>query len=249
MTETEFTREDVIRHLAELGYDNVDEAKLDSFCADLKRLIKYEEKKRRVNEKLKVLEKNQGRMRVEESREVSHESTTSPEAVRRKRRIRREDKRKAKEEKLKEKCRSMEETTSSYLGDKEEYRGYTSEVGESSARDEVDLMARRKETSELSEFNHEPSSLYIDVDLPPSRPSSAPAHPLAASLLSQPGGRAGFIRVRSGPSVGKKGPDSDPVTLHQKYREQWARVPIPGERRHDKLRWAVRGWMMGEEPL
>merc|ERR1711910_284379 len=79
-------------------------AKLDSFCADLKRLIKYEEKKKRVNEKLQLLERNQGRLRVEESREVSHESTTSPEAVRRKRRIRREDKRKLKEEKLKEKC-------------------------------------------------------------------------------------------------------------------------------------------------
>ena len=58
MAETEFTREDVIRHLAELGYNNVDDAKLDSFCADLKRLIKYEEKKKRVNEKLQLLEAN-----------------------------------------------------------------------------------------------------------------------------------------------------------------------------------------------
>jgi len=248
MTETNFTREDVIRHLAELGYENVDEAKLDSFCADLKRLIKYEEKKRRVDEKLQLLERSQGRLRSEESREVSHESTTSPEAVRRKRRIRREDKRKLKEEKLREKYRSLEETTSSNLGDKDENRGYTSEIEASSSRDDVDLI-RRNETSEHSEINHEPSSLYIDVDLPPSRPASAPTNPLAASLLSQPGGRAGFIRVRSGPSVGRKCPNSDPVSLHQKYREQWARVPIPGEKRHDRLRWAVRGWMMGEEPL
>ena len=55
----DFTREDVIRHLADLGYTNVEEAKLDSFCADLKRLIKYEEKKRRVTVKLDELERRQ----------------------------------------------------------------------------------------------------------------------------------------------------------------------------------------------
>ena len=32
-------------------------------------------------------------------------------------------------------------------------------------------------------------------------------------------------------------------------REQWKKVNIPGEKSHSKLRWAVRGWMMGEEPL
>merc|ERR1712012_490318 len=75
------------------------------------------------------------------------------------------------------------------------------------------------------------SSLYIDVDLPPSSPpSSGP----------------GFIRVRSGPPLGRRPASSDPVALHQEYRRHWAKANIPGERRHDRLRWAVRGWMMDE---
>jgi len=238
MDATQFSREDVVRHLAELGYTNVDDAKVDSFCADLKRLIKYEEKKRRVAEKLEQLESNQ--RRLVESRE---ENSTSPEVARRKRRVRREDKRRAKEEKLKAKCGGFEaSSTSSDIKDKDVSSSVRDDVETSSNRDEVDL---NDESSGMFDLNHDPSSLYIDIDLPPSSHDSVP-QPLAASLLKPP---AGFIRVRSGPSVGRRGPSSDPVALHQRYREQWARANIPGERRHDKLRWAVRGWMMGEEPL
>jgi len=244
MAEMDFTREDVIRHLADLGYTNVEEGKLDSFCADLKRLIKYEEKKRRVTEKLDELERKQEKLH--ESREARYESSTSPEVARRKRRVRREDKRRAKDEMLKAKCGSTEEES---LSINFEGKEVIASHSKSSDSDKVDLGRRRNETADLSEYTHDPSSLYIDVDLPPSRPSSAPTNPLAASLLCHPKGGTGFIRARSGPSLGKRGPESDPVSLHQKYKEQWARVPIPGEKRHDRLRWAVRGWMMGEEPL
>merc|ERR1712192_189474 len=98
------------------------------------------------------------------------------------------------------------------------------------------------------------SSLYIDVDLPATA-SSAPTTSRAstaaqASLLEQaPSSGPGFIRVRSGPSLGRRPASSDPVALHQEYRKHWAKANIPGERRHDQLRWAVRGWMMGEDPL
>jgi len=246
MAEDDFTRDDVVRHLAELGYNNVDESKLDSFCADLKRLIKYEEKKRRVGEKLEQLEQSQ--RRLQESREETKDSSSTPEVARRKRRVRREDKKRAKEEKLKAKyAASGQDSTSSNIKEREDISSSAREVETSSEREEVDFRRTEYETSESSEVNYEdPSSLYIDVDLPHSRPSSS-SLPLAASLLAQPA--AGFIRVRSGPSVGRKGPASDPVALHQRYRDQWARVNIPGEKRHDKLRWAVRGWMMGEEPL
>jgi len=108
--------------------------------------------------------------------------------------------------------------------------------------DEVDLGPDTLTTDKC-----ESSSLYIDVNLPPSRPDSAKSLPLAASLLEQP--PPGFIRVRSGPSVGKRPSSSDPVSLHQKYQGYWDKFGVPGEKRHDKLRWAVRGWMMGEEPL
>jgi len=244
---TEFTREDVVKHLADLGYDNVEEAKLDSFCADLRRLIKYEEKKRRVGEKLEQLEQSQ--RRLQESREDSKDSSTTPEVARRKRRVRREDKQRAKEEKLKAKYGGSEDSTNSSNlrgrdGVSSSVRG---EVETSIEREEVDYNMTGHDTSVSSEAHQDdPSSLYIDVDLPPSRPSSS-SLPLAASLLSQP--PPGFIRVRSGPSVGRKGPASDSVALHQRYRDQWARSNIPGEKRHDRLRWAVRGWMMGEEPV
>ena len=243
---TEFTREDVVKHLADLGYDNVEEAKLDSFCADLRRLIKYEEKKRRVGEKLEQLERSQ--RRLQETQEDTKDSSTTPEVVRRKRRVRREDKKRAKEEKLKVKYggSGQDSSNSSNLRDRDGFSSSVREVETSSERDEVDYNITGHDTSVTSEAYQDPSSLYIDVDLPPSRPSSS-SLPLAASLLSQP--PSGFIRVRSGPSVGRKGPDSDPVALHQRYRDQWARSNIPGEKRHDRLRWAVRGWMMGEEPV
>jgi len=54
-----FKKDDVLRHLAELGYDNIDDAKLQEFMADLKKLIKYEEKRKRVGEKLKILEQRE----------------------------------------------------------------------------------------------------------------------------------------------------------------------------------------------
>merc|ERR1712130_657885 len=80
---------------------------------------------------------------------------------------------------------------------------HTSESEKSNNSDKVDLGRRMNETADLSEYTNDPSSLYIDVDLPPSRPSSAPKNTLAASLLCHPKGGAGFIRVRSGPSVGR----------------------------------------------
>ena len=100
----------------------------------------------------------------------------------------------------------------------------------------------------VSSEKPESSSLYIDVNLPASsRSDSSLAPPLAASLLDKPA--SGFIRARSGPSLGRKPSSSDPVFLHQQYQSYWDRFSVPGEKRHDKLRWAVRGWMMGEEPL
>ena len=95
--------------------------------------------------------------------------------------------------------------------------------------------------------DQEASSLYIDVNLPSSRSDASKAGPLAASLLDQP--PPGFIRARSGPSVGRRPASSDPVALHHKYAAYWDKFSVPGEKRHDKLRWAIRGWMMGEEPL
>ena len=70
-----FTRQDVRQHLAELGYANIDDEKLDEFCADLKRLIKYEEKKKNISKKLEQLEVSQQNLMSDDKE--NEESTSS----------------------------------------------------------------------------------------------------------------------------------------------------------------------------
>jgi len=45
-----FTDEEIRAHLAELGYTNIPEGKLRSFVKDLRRLMKYEERKRQLED-------------------------------------------------------------------------------------------------------------------------------------------------------------------------------------------------------
>merc|ERR1719402_75652 len=151
-------------------------------------------------------------------------SSSFPEARnrRRKRRVR-------KEEKLRRKSDQKDSLE----------QDQASSLSQDSARSSSSSGPSRSEISD-------PSSPYIDVDLPPS--PAPPKQPLAASLLTQEE-LPGFIRVRSGPSRGRKGAGMDPVRLHQMYEECWAKSNIPGEKSHSKLRWAVRGWMMREEPV
>jgi len=216
-----FSRSDIKRHLAELGYSNITEEKLDSFVRDLRKLIKYEERKKEVENKLDDIDKQ-----PPERRKVP-DTSTSPELEEKpRRRIRRRERKRDENEGMMTKNK-MEEV----------------EV----TRDTADAGGEGQDQDE--------SSLYIDVDLPPEAASSAPTSSrgptsMQASLLERPPNSGpGFIRVRSGPPLGRRPVSSDPVALHQEYRKHWARANIPGERRHDQLRWAVRGWMMGEEPL
>lgn len=231
MDVSNFSREDVQQHLAELGYTNITEEKLDGFLKDLRKLIRYEERKKAVGDTLEMMEAQKiPSSKFEQSlprRNIKEpDSSTSPDQMLKpRRRVRRKDK--------KTKSNEPEEQ-------------YMSKILTEAERDSVDCEAGTNSQSETQ------MSLYIDVDLPagPSQCDTSPA--LAASLmdtrpLSTPG--PGFIRVRSGPSVGNRPAASDPVALHHQYKKQWAKVNIPGEKSHNKLRWAVRGWMMGEEPV
>lgn len=51
-----FSDEDIKKHLTDLGYKNIPEEKLKTFVADLRRLMKYEEKKKLLDNKLENLE-------------------------------------------------------------------------------------------------------------------------------------------------------------------------------------------------
>ena len=48
-----FSKEDVHKHLLDLGYTNISNEQLREFMTDLKRLIRYEEKQKRIEAHLK----------------------------------------------------------------------------------------------------------------------------------------------------------------------------------------------------
>ena len=103
----------------------------------------------------------------------------------------------------------------------------------------------------------EQSSLYVDIVIPKARPSDRglpKQNLLSATLLDKKSlaSNTGVIRCRATGGGGAGQPArrgrTDPVRLHTEYRKAWEKLNLPGETSHNKLRWAVRGWMMGEEP-
>jgi len=213
-----FSEDEVRKHLSELGYRNIPEGKLEAFVGDLRRLIKYEERKKRLDRKLDNLE----------------QTNPQPPAVSERRRS---SKRKAKADP------NTPHTTESSRRENLSARTYHHSQPTSSST--ADTSSSRDNASEMEE-----SSLYVDIHIPRSASTQSLPPPLAASLLQQPA--QGVIRCRStnnmAPSLGARRGRSDPVRLHAEYRKAWGKLNLPGETSHSKLRWAVRGWMMGEEP-
>nr|XP_012152793.1 PREDICTED: hydrolethalus syndrome protein 1 homolog isoform X2 [Megachile rotundata] len=41
---------------------------------------------------------------------------------------------------------------------------------------------------------------------------------------------------------------SDPVTMYQKYQQEWKQMSFPGEAKHSSVRWAIREKMLGGDP-
>ncbi|XP_017877956.1 uncharacterized protein LOC108623735 [Ceratina calcarata] len=41
---------------------------------------------------------------------------------------------------------------------------------------------------------------------------------------------------------------SDPVTLYQRYQQEWKQMSFPGEAKHSSIRWAIREKMLGTDP-
>ena len=52
-----FSKEDVHKHLLDLGYSNITNDQLREFMTDLKRLIRYEEKQKRIEAHLQYTNK------------------------------------------------------------------------------------------------------------------------------------------------------------------------------------------------
>ena len=72
-----FTKDDVRSHLAEQGYSNIQGNQLDEFCEDLKRLIKYEEKKQNIGRKLDQLDQMERNLSANKENEEGTNEFTS----------------------------------------------------------------------------------------------------------------------------------------------------------------------------
>jgi len=255
-----FTKEDVRQHLEELGYKNIPDEKLKKFLKDLRRLIKHEDKKRRIDEKLKQLESKAERDEPPNT-SSSLDSASQLQAKlspRKSRRVKRLSETQQESRARKPAAKPPHVTVSlneESFGASYEESGTSSASSSSAVSTSRSLSSgQRTEERDSPDFTvgedseaKEDSSLYIDVNLHRSRSTNS----LAATLLERPS--SGFIRCRSDNAlqtgVGRRDLRSDPVRLHQKYRESWAKHSLPGESSHNKLRWAVREWMMGEEPV
>ena len=64
-----FSKEDVHKHLLDLGYTNITDEQLREFMTDLKRLIRYEEKKRRIEAHLEYATKTSTHEKTERNHE------------------------------------------------------------------------------------------------------------------------------------------------------------------------------------
>ena len=58
-----FSKDDVKGHLLSLGYKNLSEDQLAEFCRDLKKLIRYEEKQKRIEAHLQVRQRHREHQR------------------------------------------------------------------------------------------------------------------------------------------------------------------------------------------
>ena len=56
-----FSKEDVRKHLLDLGYTNITSEQLREFMTDLKRLIRYEEKQKRIEAHINYAPKMQNK--------------------------------------------------------------------------------------------------------------------------------------------------------------------------------------------
>jgi len=228
--EIKFTVEEIRNHLSELGYKNVPEDKLDTFVSDLKRLIRYEEKRKNLDKKLAVLD--------------NQKSSVNPSPIRKQR-----DKRKHKKRDVADGGNiivtgNLERTTSTI-------KSVTAQVSKESVGG-CTTSSTTTTTSVQEELHHtEKSSLYVDIVIPRPVESKQPTSGGLTATLLQQRPNSGVIRCRSTAGNGvqpvRRG-RSDPVSLHQEYKKAWEKLNLPGETSHNKLRWAVRGWMMGEEP-
>merc|ERR1711993_51425 len=71
-----FNKDDVHKHLLDLGYSNISGDQLQEFMKDLKRLIRYEEKQKRIEAHLNVTKGTSPKSPISENKEIEHLSVS-----------------------------------------------------------------------------------------------------------------------------------------------------------------------------
>jgi len=257
--ELKFTVKDIRNHLSELGYKSVPEDKLTTFVSDLQRLIKYEERRKHLEKKLTNLDgKRTPEGRKKRERRRSHRRTVSDaeepdessidegQANHRNSKLDAMDGRSNKSTSHSARLvAGIDKTTTQSIHT-------TTTTVEDRSTAATTTTSSTVVTSALHQT--EQSSLYVDIVIPRARSSDRglpKQNLLSATLLDKKSlaSNTGVIRCRTtgGGQPARRG-RTDPVRLHTEYRKTWEKLNLPGETSHNKLRWAVRGWMMGEEP-
>lgn len=271
-----FSVEDIRNHLSELGYNNVPEQKLNTFVSDLKRLIRYEEKRRDLDKKLDILDTSvkqypDSRKKREKRRSIRrNDSSTDAPEVQSSVQVQ-DDTTDAPDGRINASIvpnprqrrtritAGLEKTTSTTFQTTRSHMTTTIDEGSRTQPGSSSTTTSSTVTSIHEQLHHtEQSSLYVDIVIPKTRTTEAtdkrPGSLCATLLDKQSIPNSGVIRCRSTAAGGSTGQTarrgrSDPVRLHTEYRKAWDKLNLPGETSHNKLRWAVRGWMMGEEPV
>ena len=227
-----FSKDDVRRHLDSLGYKNVTDRQLKEFMTDLKKLIRYEERQKRIESHLEFRKLYREEVRCRSADSTYSSAGESLQSTPR-------GERRPRKSQIDFKCdvtRESSTTTVSYEN--------------SSSSSNLSLTKERvKETA----------SVRVEIRVP-SPPSASDFDGGCFELLHKPGETKQILPPRpplpSKPTKSfikpllndpkRKPAARDPVQLYDQYKKHWDKLKLPGDNSTKQLRWAVREWMMGE---
>lgn len=228
------SKEDVQKHLRDLGYTNITDIQLDEFMKDLKRLIKYEERKSRL-ESIKNLNKS---TRSTSSSSSAYSSSSSRAGTPS------EDDGSSSIHLVRGHKRVRQRKVFQYS------KGNTSVALEHTRDDQIDAASATMHSSGSTLTSSTVSSrseaeIRVRVHVSPEnrdRQRSQSMVPFGTKPTTS------FIRPPIEAPVAK-GIKRDPVKLHQYYQSYWNKFRVPGDegQGHKDTRWAVREWMMGQK--
>jgi len=222
-----FTSAEVKAHLKDLGYDKVSERQLEEFIRDLRRLIKYEDKQRRLKRA-----DDRTRTRSPDSSSAYGSSNSLDEAdqgragspTKRRRRARQKEEHSSPVKTRRTvSAAASSRKVANYVGPPAVTSPHSSTA---STEAEVVIRVLRDDNAQREKRSSRRTA----------RPSHIPAKPTTS-----------FIRPARPASAGGRSLKTDPVRLHSFYQSLWAKRAIPGEDARKSTRWAVREWMLGAE--